>query len=226
MSVSSRIEDYLEAILAMEIEKGKATVTELARRVSVSKATVVATCRKLVEADMLEHEQYGDLKLTEKGRIRALRIYRRHEHLTYLFAELLGIERSRAQEIACVMEHELDESAEHRLLGLVDYIARGRREKHPWVQELVASMEAMERKEELCVPLMLADPEETYRIVRITAEQDQRLLLAEQGLYPGSLVEYVRRNEGREPFSLDVVVHERPLSLDREQAVSVWVEEV
>ncbi len=226
MSVSSRVEDYLEAILAMEIEKGKATVTELARRVSVSKATVVATCRKLVDAAMLEHEQYGDLRLTEEGRSRALRVYRRHEHLTYLFSELLGIERSRAQEIACVMEHELDQSAEHRLLGLVDYIARARREKHPWVQELSQSMEAMEQKEELCFPLMLTHPGQAYRVMRVTAEQEQRLALAEQGVYPGSMLEYLRRNEDAENLSLDVSVHERPFSLDREQAVSIWVEEV
>ena len=226
MSVSSRVEDYLEAILAMEIEKGKATVTELARRVGVSKATVVATCRKLMDAAMLEHEQYGDLRLTEEGRSRALQVYRRHEHLTYLFSELLGIERFRAQEIACVMEHELDHSAEHRLLGLVDYIARARREKQAWVQELSQSMEAMEQKEELCLPFMLAEPGRSYRVVRVTAEQEQRLALAEQGIYPGSEVEYLRRNDDAESFSLDVAVHKRPLSLDREQGVSIWIEEV
>ena len=226
MSVSSRIEDYLEAILAMEIEKGKATVTELARRVRVSKATVVATCRKLVDAAMLEHEQYGDLRLTEKGRERALRIYRRHQHLTYLFSELMGIERSRAQEIACVMEHELDQSAEHRLLGFADYIAQARREKQPWVQELVQSMEAMEQKEELCIPLMLAEAGRPYRVTRVTSEQEQRLALAEQGVYPGVILEYLRRNEESGRFSLDAVVHKTPLSLDREQAVAIWVEEV
>ncbi len=226
MSVSWRIEDYLEAILAMEIEKGRATVTELAQRVSVSKATVVATCRKLMDAALLEHEQYGDLRLTEEGKSKALEIYRRHEHLTYLFAELLEIERSRAQKIACAMEHELDRTAELRLLGLVEYLAQARREKSPWFKELFEKMTATEEKEELSIPLVMTEPHKGYRVARVTAEQEQRLALAEQGIHPGATLEYVEHKEEHDKVFLEMKIHEGTLSLPREQAVFVWVEDL
>ena len=107
MAVSARIEDYMEEIFALEIEGVAPTVTELATRTGVSKPTVVAAVRRLSEDGLVLHEHYGDLSLTDRGRELALAIYRRHEHLTFLFSEMFGIGKDRSEAIACAMEHEL-----------------------------------------------------------------------------------------------------------------------
>jgi DtxR family Mn-dependent transcriptional regulator len=46
MAVSSRIEDYMETIFALEISGKEATVTDLANTLGVAKATVVAAVRR------------------------------------------------------------------------------------------------------------------------------------------------------------------------------------
>lgn len=57
---------------------------------------------------MLEHEPYGAVRLTEAGREKALKIYRRHEIISSLFIEMLGMDKSQANNLACIMEHEMD----------------------------------------------------------------------------------------------------------------------
>ena len=46
MAVTARIEDYLEAVFKIEISGRSATVTELAARLRVTKATVTAILKR------------------------------------------------------------------------------------------------------------------------------------------------------------------------------------
>ena len=85
MAVTARIEDYLEAVFKIEISGRPATVTELAAKLSVTKATVTAILKRMKDAGLLDHERYGDVSLTDEGKDRALAIYRRHEFLTDFF---------------------------------------------------------------------------------------------------------------------------------------------
>jgi DtxR family Mn-dependent transcriptional regulator len=218
MPVSSRIEDYMETIFALEISGKEATVTDLANALGVAKATVVAAVRRLVAASMVTHERYGALRLTETGRERALRIYRRHEHLTFLFQDILGFERERAMAMACAMEHEMDETSEARILGFVDYLVRARRDGREWVQDLLSVM-GDERK--LPRPLSMIPKGEKGVVSRVTADGPLRLRLFEMGFVPGTVV--VRRGEAPLEDPLTVDVRGSEVALRRIEAASVWI---
>ncbi|WP_300521321.1 metal-dependent transcriptional regulator [Aminiphilus sp.] len=218
MSISARIEDYMEEIFSLEIEGRKATVTELASRLGVTKATVVSAVRRLVAACLLEHEPYGALHLTEAGRERALRIYRRHEHLSFLFAEILGIEKEKAVDMACALEHAVDEESEMRLLAFADFVFQARRQGLPWVEDLLAATRDTCR---LPRPLVMIPENGKGVVARVTAGGLLRKRLLEMGLVPGSLVEYLGTAPLGDP--LHVRVHGTDISLRRDEATTVWV---
>ncbi|OPZ40628.1 MAG: Transcriptional regulator MntR [Synergistetes bacterium ADurb.BinA166] len=218
MSVSSRIEDYLEAIFSIEVSGREATVTDLANALGVTKATVVAAIRRLVDASLATQERYGVPSLTDEGRRRALEIFRRHEHLSFLFHEVLGFDPDRAMSLACVMEHELDEKSERRILGFVDYLVNARREGMPWVAELLSAMGDERRFPR---PLSMLDDGGCGVVARVTAGGLLRRKLFDAGFAPGA--EVCRYGASRSGDVLEVLVDGREATLLRNEAVSVWI---
>jgi DtxR family Mn-dependent transcriptional regulator len=218
MPVSSRIEDYMESIFAIEISGREATVTDLAKTLGVAKATVVAAVRRLVADSMVCHERYGALRLTDEGRQRALKIYRRHEHLTFLFHDMLGFEPGRAMAMACALEHEMDEKSDGRILGFVDYLSRSRKEGMPWIEELLTVM-GDERK--MPRPLSMMPAGEEGIVSRVTASVPLRLKLFDMGFVPGAAV--CRKKGGPDAGLLFLDVCGSEAGLTRTEASSVWV---
>lgn len=216
--VSARIEDYLEATFDMETRGLEPTVTALAEGLSVTKGTVVSAVKKLVSAGMLEHEKYGALGLTESGRERALKIFRRHTFVSSLFTDVLGVERGKAVHLACCMEHEMDEDTERRLVVLTQFLARAKREKADWFAEMQDRLETCSC---LPLPLVMVKPGEKAIVVRVTAEGSLKKRLLEMGLAPGTPVRFVRFAPLGDP--LEVQVRNMSLSLRRNEASTVWV---
>ncbi|WP_448807968.1 metal-dependent transcriptional regulator [Aminobacterium mobile] len=219
--LSARIEDYLEAIFALEIHGQEATVTDLAERLKVTKGTVVSAIKKLVEAGFLDHEKYGAVALTENGRERALCVYRRHDHLNFLFSEILGIERSKAWALACIMEHEMDEQTDGRLLALTDFFCQAQREGAAWFNDLKAEMDDPSR---LPCPLVMLRPGMKGTINRITADGPLRKRLLEMGLVPGSIITYIQTSPLGDPIEFEI--RGTRLALRRSEAATVWIRRV
>ena len=216
--LTARVEDYLEAIFAEEVRGGTATVTMLAGQLGVTKGTVVAALRRLSEDGFLSHERYGSPALTEAGRERALLMYRRHEHLSFLFSGFLGFEHEAAESAACTLEHALDAEMEGRLMALTEFLADGMRRNAPWAEELRAALSEPAR---LPRPLSMLGVGGSGSVVRVTAEGSLRKRLLELGLLPGTRVELVRSAPLGDP--VEIRVRSGTLSLRRSEAATVWI---
>ncbi len=192
MHLSARVEDYLEAVLDIEMSGHVATVTQLAKNLGVTKATVTVALKKLTAAGLLEHERYGDVLLTETGREKALTVYRRHEFLTDFFIRILGFSRDRAQSVSCVMEHEIDEATERRLAAFTDSLDRAERRGETWMKDL---QERIDKAPPLPLPLCLMDEGAGGVIARITAQYDLRKRLTAAGFVPGAEISDISRSE-------------------------------
>ncbi|MCX7829226.1 MAG: metal-dependent transcriptional regulator [Thermanaerothrix sp.] len=217
---SKRSEDYLEEMFLEEMAGRMPSVTGLAKALEVTKGTVVSVLKKLCAEGLLEHERYGNPSLTEEGRKRALSIYRRHQELAHFF-RLLGVEAQRAQQVACEMEHLLDDQVEMRLLALSDYICEGLRNGESWALELKRRLES---PLDLPHPMCLGGEEKRCRVVRITAEGALRKRLLEMGMVPGTGVELKCRSWGEDPLEVEVLG--RLLGLRSHEARCVWVSPV
>lgn len=114
--ISPSLEDYLEVILDLKEENGSIRVTDLAERMKVAKSSVNQAVTKLVELELLDHEKYGPLELTELGTKKARKVRERHQMLTRFFVEVLKVDPETAEKDACEMEHFISPVTMERLI--------------------------------------------------------------------------------------------------------------
>jgi Mn-dependent DtxR family transcriptional regulator len=91
LSATRSMEDYLERIYDLMLEKGYARVSDIAVSMDVTPPSVSRMLRKLSDEQYIHYEKYRGLTLTQKGERVGKRIKARHDALDR-FLRLLGIE--------------------------------------------------------------------------------------------------------------------------------------
>ena len=113
MSIHASGEDYLEAVLVLEKEKGMVRSVDVARHMEVSKPSVSHAVTTLKEGGFLTMDDDFFLHLTDLGREVAEQTYEKHRFFTDLLTEA-GVDPTLAERDACRMEHVISqESFEH-----------------------------------------------------------------------------------------------------------------
>lgn len=118
-----RKEDYIEIIYELIREKGYAKPVDIANHLHVTKPTVTGMLNKLGDEQLLVHEKYGGIILTDKGKSMADSIGKRHA-LLVSFLKLLGTQETTAQKDAEGLEHYIDSRTLGLLANLVDYASK------------------------------------------------------------------------------------------------------
>jgi Mn-dependent DtxR family transcriptional regulator len=111
-------EDYLKTIGFLS-DEGKVRVTDIARRLNVSKPSVVVALKLLEEKSLINHEKYGRVLLTEKGKSLAAEIRERHELLKNFLRLNINVSEANAEKDACRMEHILSEETFELIIKIV-----------------------------------------------------------------------------------------------------------
>ena len=96
---------YLQAIASLKRMKGYAKVSDIADILGVSRAGVTSMLRSLKARELVVHERYGLVELTEEGERFAKLTERNREVLTQFFTDILGLGPETAREDACMIEH-------------------------------------------------------------------------------------------------------------------------
>jgi len=105
------MEGYLETIYALCQNGGGARLTDIAARLSVSKATANRAAAVLTERGLVTGAKYRELTLTAKGQALARRMIGRHAAIERLLIEVLRVSPGTAQRDACAVEHILSDEA-------------------------------------------------------------------------------------------------------------------
>jgi len=137
--VSSILEDYLEAIFTQQTEQGVARVKEISRILGVTPPTVVSAIRRLAADGYVEHEHYGYVRLTIKGRQIAEKVYGQHNALLRFLVEILGIPHQKAFSQACGMEHSIARETRFLLERLAKFFESNPDIFKRWCRERCAS---------------------------------------------------------------------------------------
>lgn len=123
--LSSTVQDYLKVIWsATEWAPAPVTVTQLAGRMGVRKATVSDAVRRLVDAGLLTNEPYGAVELTELGREHAVGMVRRHRILETFLVESLGYDWDEVHDEAERLEHAVSDTLIDRIDALLGHPLR------------------------------------------------------------------------------------------------------
>jgi DtxR family Mn-dependent transcriptional regulator len=116
--MTQSLEDYLEMVSFLA-DEGVVRVTDIASRLRVSKPSVLTALKNLEDQQLLNHERYGTVSLTQKGNIKASEIRDKHSFLTLFLRDVVGVSPETAEKDACKMEHLLSEETMKKMKTLV-----------------------------------------------------------------------------------------------------------
>ena len=103
-------EDYLEAVLVLQKEKGMVRSVDVARHMGVSKPSVCHAVATLKEGGFLTMDGDFFLHLTDVGREVAEVTYEKHRFFTEMLINA-GVDPITAERDACRIEHVISESS-------------------------------------------------------------------------------------------------------------------
>ena len=121
--MTKSLEDYLEEIHVLILEKGRARVRDVAQDLHVKMPSVVKAITELKKLELVNQEPYGDIELTPKGRKLAANVLGRHK-LLKAFLVKLNVPEETADNDACLMEHILSATTLDRIRAFVEEPAK------------------------------------------------------------------------------------------------------
>ena len=115
-----RVEEYLEAMLDIQREKGRVVKTsDLAKKLNVKPSSVTEMLLKLSKKGYVEYQPYYGAVLTEKGREVAERIKRYHRIFEKFFRDFLGIDEEEAHRLSCELEHHVNDEIVRKVCEII-----------------------------------------------------------------------------------------------------------
>ena len=129
-NLSASLEDYLEAIFNVSSQSKVARSKDIAKLLSVSRASVTGALRVLKEKGLANYKPYDSVTLTEAGQAAAAEVARRHNILKSFFVNVLGIKPEIAQNAACKAEHTLGPEVIARLLLFIEFVTKNSEKGH------------------------------------------------------------------------------------------------
>lgn len=117
--LSGSLEDYLEAVFIKASEKKIVRVKDITELLNVKTSSAIKAIKILEANGFLEHEHYGYIELTDKGRCEGEVIYAKHTTLRFFLTKMLGVSDATAEHDACLIEHCLSDETYSKLLAHV-----------------------------------------------------------------------------------------------------------
>ncbi|MFQ5896549.1 MAG: metal-dependent transcriptional regulator [Nitrospinota bacterium] len=113
---------YLQVIRELHQELGYARVTDIARRLSLTRGTVTTSLKPLLQRGLIEKDPNHFVRLTAEGQQAASRIVATYRILEYFLSEILGVGPTTAKVDSCKMEHLLSRESGEALLSLIQFL--------------------------------------------------------------------------------------------------------
>lgn len=112
-------EMYLKTIFELEEEGIVPLRARIAERLHQSGPTVSQTVARMERDGLLHVDEDRHLELSEKGRLLATRVMRKHRLVERLLVDVIGLDWELVHNEACRWEHVVSEAVERRLVELL-----------------------------------------------------------------------------------------------------------
>lgn len=119
MKLQESAEMYLETIYILSQSSECVHSIDVAEQMGYSKPSVSRAVGLLKKAELLTMEQNGCLRLTEKGKCTAKKIFDRHNVLSRFLA-FVGVEKDIAAQDACRIEHVVSDETIAAIQNFLD----------------------------------------------------------------------------------------------------------
>ena len=212
------IQNYLKAIYRLSEEGRKVTTSALARELGIAPASATLMIKRLADRDLVVHEPYRGVALSEEGERIAVEMVRHHRLVERFLVEVLGVPWDEVHDEAEKWEHLLSEDIERRMdaaLGFPTSDPHG--SPIPSYEGAFAEREA--------VPMADLRSGQSAVVAEVS-DRDASLLryVGSLGLYPGAEVSVV--DDEPRGGTLTILVGRKRHTIGRDVARELLVSEV
>jgi DtxR family Mn-dependent transcriptional regulator len=134
--ISHSAAHHLMAIDDLIGKLGYARVSDVARRLGITRGSVSISLRPLKSGGLVEQDENRHLRLSEHGRSLVAGIKTKRHLIQRLLAEVLGVAAEQAEIDACKLEHLLSNPTAQRLVAFLRFLdsdpQRGRAFVEAW----------------------------------------------------------------------------------------------
>jgi DtxR family transcriptional regulator, Mn-dependent transcriptional regulator len=212
------VEDYLKTIYDLSRAGGAVTTSAIATRLAVAPGTVTGMVKKLATLNLVTHESYRGVVLTEAGRKIALEVIRHHRLVELYLYEAMGVPWDQVHAEADKWEHVLSEAMEERMDEIL-----GNPTTDPHGSPIPSP--ALEVEEREHSPLAGLAAGQRGRVAEVGDEDAEMLrYFADLGLFPETPVEVVSVAPFDGPMVLRVAGAEQ--SIGRPAAEHIYMTDV
>jgi len=114
-------EEYLETIHYLTKGGERAKTKDIAKVMNIKPPSVSEMLLKLKDNGYIDYKPYVGVSLTEKGKLEALQMERKHQLLETFLVDLLGVDVREAHDEACEMEHSVSDSTLSRICSFLGH---------------------------------------------------------------------------------------------------------
>ncbi len=218
--MSTSTEDYLKAILELGEAGIRVTTSSLAERLGVAAPSVTGMIKRLSQdtPPLLDYEPHHGVKLTRFGRLRALRVLRRHRLVETFLVEALGYTWDEVHEDAEQLEHHISDRLEERIAAFLNHPCFD-----PHGDPIPAVDGSLPRAAQISLLEVAPGAKVSVARVRQTAS-DMLRHLDSLGLHPGVAVSVTRRDPFDGPVHIAVEGKNEPVIIGAALADSILVQ--
>jgi DtxR family Mn-dependent transcriptional regulator len=118
--LTKSLEDYLEAIKILTLNKKVTRVKEISEFLEVKSSSVVSALNILKDKGYIKQEKYGYIELTETGDKEAVKILSKHRIVMKFLVNILKVSENTAKNDACKIEHIISEETLKKMILLLN----------------------------------------------------------------------------------------------------------
>ena len=115
MKLTNSQEEYLKTIYILSNTKSEIRVTDIAKKLEITKPSVNKGVKNLADINMINYKTYGNINLTEEGLKEAKRILKKFDITKLFLTEVLNISEPQAEKDAKAIKYALSQETENKL---------------------------------------------------------------------------------------------------------------
>ena len=222
-TISSSLEDYLEAIAEIIEEQGHAHTKEIADHLKVKMPSVTNALQALSARGLIHYQSHSPVFLTPAGAETAAVIRHRHNALRNFFCDILKLPANESNDAACKVEHIIGEKVMSRIVLLSEAIAvrEDCAELRAYLKQTLPQLNSETSEQEQLISLDQLPVGARGVVVKVAENLRGIKKFADLGLVSGTLLEM----EGTAPLGdlMRIKVMGSSLSLRKSDATHIWL---
>jgi len=209
-------EDYLKQIFLLGGGEEAVSTQDLADRLEVRPASATGMIQRLADLELVRHEPYRGVRLTEGGRRVALEMLRHHRLIETFLAQVLGYGWDEVHDEAERLEHVISERFEERIAETLGHPT------HDPHGDPIPDANLRLPPADDAINLTRVDRGVPMIVARVSSQRSDELFrLGQLGLAPGA--EMVVVSNGAD--DIEISVNDTSHVLPRELAGALWLRE-